>query len=397
MQIAVLKQLLNMPAAARSLALAGCLSPQPNPATLWRTPSLGSRSSQDRNSDDNSVGSADSRIHHTGNAVNKLAKHISKTFFASEAIWKVLYNKKNRVDVNVFENILAQVKTQLSRKQKAIFKNNPNLLKKKLKKKIAADRHYRSKIEDEEKKKKLVAPLAHAIDLTFSDDEDDDEDDGAAGGSDDGAAGGSDDGAGGGADGGEDGGEDGGVDGGLKKKEPNKKDEEDGGQQDDGASRKAKADKFIAKLETIRGKGKVKGKKPPVKPKASRVRAKPQASRVRTKRRRATRANPDPDNETQTPSKKSKPDSATTPTKSPSSSTASPSRWKDRPISSTQVSGPTFEVGSKVSGAWKGPACKGDWYDGVVMSINDEARTAHVLYNDGDRDKNLKWSNIRLL
>ena len=141
-------------------------------------------------------------------------------------------------------------------------------------------------------------------------------------------------------------------------------------------------DKLRAK-DTGKGKGKGKekvGKTP--------KRGTP-ASRGHSKRKWVTRANPDPDNETQTPSKKSKPDSS-------SPSTVSPSRWKDRPIR-TKVSGPTFEVGSKVYGRWKGPDCEGDWYDGVVMSINDEAQTAHVRYNDGDYDKDLLWSNIRIL
>ena len=59
--------------------------------------------------------------------------------------------------------------------------------------------------------------------------------------------------------------------------------------------------------------------------------------------------------------------------------------------------GPSFQVGSKVSGRWKGPDCEGDWYDGVVKSINDKEQTAHVLYNDGDEDPTLAWSHIRIL
>ena len=48
-------------------------------------------------------------------------------------------------------------------------------------------------------------------------------------------------------------------------------------------------------------------------------------------------------------------------------------------------------------GSWKGPESKGDWFEGVVKSIDDDNETAHVVYDDGDYDENLKWSDIRLL
>jgi len=48
-------------------------------------------------------------------------------------------------------------------------------------------------------------------------------------------------------------------------------------------------------------------------------------------------------------------------------------------------------------GAWKGPDNKGEWYEGVVKSINDDKETAHVHYDDGDSDEDLKWSDIRFL
>ena len=57
----------------------------------------------------------------------------------------------------------------------------------------------------------------------------------------------------------------------------------------------------------------------------------------------------------------------------------------------------TFKVGSKVSGQWKGPACKGQWYDGVIKSINNKKRTAHVRYEDGDVDKQLSWEKMRVI
>ena len=115
---------------------------------------MGSSSSQDKDSDKESVASQDSRIHHTGDEVNKLAKHISKTYFAAEEIWDHLYIK-NRVDEKRFEKILTQVKGKLTAKQRRVFKNNRTRLKSKLKKKIAADRRYRTKIKSKEQKKKV--------------------------------------------------------------------------------------------------------------------------------------------------------------------------------------------------------------------------------------------------
>ena len=406
MQIEVLKQLLNMPPAVRNVALAACLSPQVNPATLWRSPSMGSSSSQDKDSDKESVASQDSRIHHTGDEVNKLAKHISKTYFAAEEIWDHLYIK-NRVDEKRFEKILTQVKGKLTAKQRRVFKNNRTRLKSKLKKKIAADRRYRTKIKSKEQKKKLIAPLAHEIDLTLSGDEKAGDSDGsAAGDCGDEKAGDSDSstaGDSGGSAAGDCGDEkagdsDGGADGdGDKKDDPKKNDEaddSDGGQDN---NRKARAEEFINKLEKIRlQKQKEKEKRAELKKKEKEKRAeqkklaqqkkkeKEKEKRAKTTRgsKRRTRANPD--TQTTPRKKKSKTDTPTTPTESPS-------RWKDRPMIAS------FKVGSKVSGMWKGPACKGDWYDGKVLSINDKDQTAHVMYNDGDQDTDLPWSNMRLL
>ena len=56
-----------------------------------------------------------------------------------------------------------------------------------------------------------------------------------------------------------------------------------------------------------------------------------------------------------------------------------------------------FKVGSTISGQWKGPQCKGDWYEGVIKSINKTKKTVHVKYNDGDVDKHLPWSKMRVV
>ena len=53
--------------------------------------------------------------------------------------------------------------------------------------------------------------------------------------------------------------------------------------------------------------------------------------------------------------------------------------------------------GSRVTGKWKGPECKGDWYDGTVVTLCKEDETAHVKYDDGTEDENLKWTDLRLI
>ena len=82
-----------------------------------------------------------------------------------------------------------------------------------------------------------------------------------------------------------------------------------------------------------------------------------------------------------TPKKKTKP--------SVDDSKRSPNRWKVRPA---------LNVGCKISGKWNqdGPN-KGDWYDGVVKSINVTEKTLHVVFNDGDEDNELSWSDVRIL
>ena len=56
----------------------------------------------------------------------------------------------------------------------------------------------------------------------------------------------------------------------------------------------------------------------------------------------------------------------------------------------------SFVVGAKVTGKWKGPRYKGEWFPGTIVSINDAKRTAHIKYDDGDVDENLAWKNLYL-
>ena len=99
------------------------------------------------------------------------------------------------------------------------------------------------------------------------------------------------------------------------------------------------------------------------------------------------------------PSKRKRASRRTTTEKPKESSTAnnqdSPSKtsWKQREMETC----PTFKKGSRVMGMWTGPECTGDWYEGVVKSINKRKKTAHVVYDDGDSDKVLEWTNMRVI
>ena len=55
-----------------------------------------------------------------------------------------------------------------------------------------------------------------------------------------------------------------------------------------------------------------------------------------------------------------------------------------------------FKVGARATGKWKGPECKGDWFEGVIVSIDEINKTVHIQYDDGDEDEDLAWSNLYL-
>ena len=97
----------------------------------------------------------------------------------------------------------------------------------------------------------------------------------------------------------------------------------------------------------------------------------------------------------QSTSRKRKTRAQTTNSESPSKKKNTSSRWRDRQMEAC----PTFKKGSRVMGMWKGPDCKGDWYEGVVKSVNKRKKTAYVVYDDGDGDcdRALKWVNMRVI
>ena len=55
-----------------------------------------------------------------------------------------------------------------------------------------------------------------------------------------------------------------------------------------------------------------------------------------------------------------------------------------------------FKPGDTVTGQWNGPTNKGEWYTGVVKSIDLDNETVHIVYKDGDQDENLSWAQMRI-
>ena len=138
---------------------------------------------------------------------------------------------------------------------------------------------------------------------------------------------------------------------------------------------------FAKRMKDLRESRKKKNGKRKKKPTVQK--GKPTKKRRTSSRTRTQRNPPAKNTEDDSPPAKKK---ARTPPRSPS-------RWRDRKI----IESPTFKVGSRISGAWKGPECKGDWYDGVVKAMDRSKKTCHVVYDDGDSDHELSWNNMRVL
>ena len=56
----------------------------------------------------------------------------------------------------------------------------------------------------------------------------------------------------------------------------------------------------------------------------------------------------------------------------------------------------SLRVGMKVSGKWDNEQGVGEWYDGVVVSIDYERQTVFITYDDGDSDDAVPWENTRI-
>ena len=409
-QLQALKQLFATSPAARQIVLSSFAAD--SGATLGRSDSFDSLPSafatpthQNRRSDSNSsdnesaASSASQRIHHK-DAQQKLAGYLVKNYFSAKPVWDYLYAKNNRINSKRLTKVLGQLEDKLTPAQKKTLNNNRKAVTQKIKKKINAARNYRRKLFNR-KGKTIKSPYAHTIDLTISDDESDSCDK---------------------------------ADKPTKVEKNNEVDKVDKATADDKKADKATADdkkadkataddkkadkattddseteeepaqdksvnqrkklakKFAERMKSLRSSR----KKIPAKSGSS-------SKRKRTSRRTTTEKTKESsttiNQESASSSKRKRTSRRTTTEKTKESSTtinqesASKSSWKQREMETC----PTFKKGSRVMGMWTGPECTGDWYEGVVKSINKRKKTAHVVYDDGDSDKVLEWTNMRVI
>ena len=377
LQLQALQVLFNMSPEERQRTLAISMTPN----RLQTSVNDNSPHSSSGESDTRSVASdGEIRIHHK-NQISELAKYLSKNWFSARKVWRHIYNDKNRICDERMNKILAQIQPKLTKKERKLLKLQKEKVVRSLKKKIAAARRYRLQAKTEARKRALEAPMANTIDLSLSADEDEESENQLDGKSED-------------------------------QLDDKKKDEKDEDDEDKIATNGApacrkkilldEAKKFTDELKQNRAK-RLRTKRGKAKTAAV------AAATATTTSATATKTSPSPAVRTRA-SRKRKCKSAanisdssqTTPKKKHTSSpgpqeSSSPSRWRDRHIPPDSETGPTFKVGAKVMGCWKGPSCKGDWYEGVIHTINEEKQTVHIIYNDGDFDKNLKWSDMTLL
>ena len=63
----------------------------------------------------------------------------------------------------------------------------------------------------------------------------------------------------------------------------------------------------------------------------------------------------------------------------------------------TNDRGEVLKPGMKVQGKWKGDENHGEWFDGVVVSVNNKKKTCHIRYDDGDNDKFVSFHDVSII
>ena len=63
----------------------------------------------------------------------------------------------------------------------------------------------------------------------------------------------------------------------------------------------------------------------------------------------------------------------------------------------TNERGEVLKPGMKVQGKWKGDENYGEWFDGVVVSVNNKKKTCHIRYDDGDKDDAVSFHDVSII
>lgn len=167
----------SVPGSARRLKAVNLDSPQHTSYKPRRIYTPVSDDSSITQSAEDSGGSEDSKTRvHSKNRVTRLASKMCKDYLNSERMYNYLYGDNNRVIEHKLDYIIDQIKAQLTRAEQKTQKTHRELLKKVIKKRMAAARRYRNK------QKSIGRTLEEAhksatIDLTGNRVDDDDDSD----------------------------------------------------------------------------------------------------------------------------------------------------------------------------------------------------------------------------
>ena len=182
-QLEVLQLLLNLSPEQRSRALKAALANDRAPLSpsIRRTVSR-PLSPRTPVSDDSSItgdseasvasGTPNRKRVHNKNRITRLATKICREYLNCQRMWDHLYSQSNRVIEHKLDDVLDQICVKLDKSEQKTLKTYRSLLKKAVKKRMAAGRRYRKK-QKEIGKEVAQAHKSAAIDLTRGGDEGD--------------------------------------------------------------------------------------------------------------------------------------------------------------------------------------------------------------------------------
>ena len=303
-------------------------------------------------SSDLSSSSGNKRIH-VKNRVTRLASKLCKQFFASERIWNYLYGTNNRVIDHKLDEVIDKIKKtdKLSVKEKQTLKTHRDDMRKAIKKRMSAGRRYRQGLQTQGKRM-MEAHFASTIDLTADGDDDDDTP----------------------PENGDD------FDYDTPAKEVKKEVEKDVEKE---VEKEVQNDSSAAKESTRRQLAMDFRKR--IQEKRSRKKIIARKARTPTPRKRKTQGPP-----IETPRSKKT-------TTNSRAKTVTDSHAKTTRAKTTRAKETVLQVGDKVQGMWQGEENFGEWYEGIVKSVDEKNKTVHIVYNDGDEDTNVSWCHVSIL